>query len=184
MKNIYLLLICCLSINCSSDDKAINIVTEQIERGAVLRNVQRISKDFIHQDFDSTFSLTIEEQDIEEGGLLDFVRMYIAYEDRNESNGNGSTLETVIRDIPKSDFVTGEFGLPRHTIILPYQEVIDVTGIDSASILPGDQFKLRLEIHLTDGRTFSTDSGSATILTDFCFFRSPYRYEISIIEPF
>lgn len=183
MKNIYLLLICCLSINCSSDDKAINIVTEQIERGAVLRNVQRISKDFIHQDFDSSFSLLIEEQDLEDGGLLDFVRIYISYQDQNESNGINSTNELIVRDIPKSDFFIGEFGLPRTMIDLSYQDAIETLEINSEMILPGDQFALRLEIHLTDGRTFSTDTGSASILTDFCFFKSPYRYVISVIEP-
>ncbi len=177
----YLVAVCFFS--CSEDDKAIDVVVNEIERGAILRNIERISKDFIHEDFESTFSLTIEEQDLEEGDLLDFVRMYLAYEDRNDANGINTTSETVLGDIPKSDFFTGEFGLPRTTITLSYQDAVDSVGLDAPSILPGDQFKLRLEIHLTDGRTFSTDTGSASILTDYCFFKSPYRYEIAVIEP-
>lgn len=184
MKHSYIfLLMLFFCFSCSSDDKAIEIVSEQLERGAILRNIERVSKDFIHENFESSFSLLIEEQDLEDGGLLDFVRLYISYQDKNESNGINSVNELVVRDISRDDFYTGEFGLPRTIIDLSYQDAMDALDLNSDGILPGDQFRLRLEIHLTDGRTFSTDTGSASILTDFCFFKSPYRYEIAVIEP-
>ncbi|MFT5892778.1 MAG: hypothetical protein ACI9Y7_002891 [Dokdonia sp.] len=49
-------------------------------------------------------------------------------------------------------------------------------------IEPGDQFGLRMETHLLDDRTFSTLDTSASVLTDACFFKSPFRYEINVIE--
>ena len=61
--------------------------------------------------------------------------------------------------------------------------MINAHSLDLDNIEPGDQFEVRLEVFLTDGRSYSNDSGSASILTDFCFFKSPYRYVINVIEP-
>lgn len=183
MKKMYFVFVLILLFSCSEDDKTIDIVTENIERGAVLRNIDKISKDFVHTDFESAFQIVLEEQDSEDGGLLDFVRLYVSYEDRNMDNGNQSAIEQSVRDIPRSDFDIGPVNLPRTTLTFAYQEAIEVLDLEQALILPGDQFKLRLDLHLTDGRTFSNDSGSATIFTDICFFRSPYRYEITVVEP-
>ncbi len=183
MKQLFALVLLSLLISCSDDEKEIDILFEEVERGAVLRNIEKVSKDFVHEDFNSLFTLTIEEQDLEEGGLLDFVRIYVSYEDQNSSNGDNSEPEVVVSDIPKSDFFIGEFGLPRTTVNFSYQEAINALNIDSANILPGDLFKLRLEVFLTDGRSFSNSSGGPAVLSDFCFFKSPYRYEIAVIEP-
>lgn len=172
-----------LGLSCSDDEKAIDIVLEDVERGVILRNIDRISPNFEHENFQSVFAVEIEEQDIEEGGIFDFIRLYVAYADRRPENGSSSVSEIVLRDVPSSDFQTGPDGLPRGIVIVSYQEVIDALGVNAATILPGDQFDLRMEVNLTDGRTFSTENGSASILTDFCFFKSPYRYVINVIEP-
>ena len=171
-----------LAISCSTDDKAIDIVFEGIERGAVLRNINKVSKDFIHNDFESAFEIEIEEQDLEEGDLLNFVRVYIEFRDHTSGGSDTSTQEIALKDIQADAFNIGPDALPRTTVLVTYQEAIDALSINSALIEPGDQFGLRMEIHLTDGRTFSTINGSASILTDACFFRSPYRYEINVIE--
>lgn len=175
-------LILLLAISCSTDDKTIDIVFEGIERGAVLRNINKVSKDFIHNDFESAFEIEIEEQDLEEGDLLDFVRVYIEFRDHTAGGSDSSTQEITLKDIQAEAFNIGPDALPRTTFLVTYQEAIDALSINSGLIEPGDQFGLRLEIHLTDGRTFSTINGSASILTDACFFRSPYRYEINVIE--
>lgn len=171
------------TISCSNDDKAIDTVVEEIERGAILRNIDRISPDFNRTDTGSFFSVTLEEQDLEEGEIFDFVRLYIQYLDRTSSNGNTSTAEIILKDVPSSDFQLGSNGLPVGTITVTYQEAIDALNLDVNTVLAGDQFGLRMQIHLTDGRTFSSENGSASILTDACFFRSPYRYMINVIDP-
>lgn len=171
-----------LALSCSNDDKAIDEVVEEIERGAVLRNITKVSKDFIHTNFESAFEIEIEEQDIQEGGLLDFVRLYIEFRDRTVNTSDNSTQEIILKDIPSSEFELGPNSLPRTTVLVTYQEVVTALSINTALIEPGDQFDVRMEIHLIDGRTFSTMNNSASILTDVCFFRSPMRYEVNVIE--
>lgn len=170
------------TFSCSDGDKAIETVVAETERGTVLRNINRVSKDFIHTNFDSTFELEIEEQDIEGGNLLDFVRLHIEFRDHTIDGNNNSTQEVFLKDIPSSAFVIGPNTFPRTTILITYQEVIDALSIDTQFVEPGDQFGLRLETHLTDGRIFSTLDTSASVLTDACFFKSPFRYEINVIE--
>ncbi|WP_299681475.1 hypothetical protein [uncultured Dokdonia sp.] len=172
--------ICILS--CSEDDKVIDEVVQEIERGAILRNVNKIRKDFIHNDFESAFELEIEAQDIEDGALLDFVRLYIDFRDQTDSDVNLDTQEVMLRDVPASVFEIGPNGLPRTTVLVSYQEAVTALSVNTSLITPGDQFGLRMEIHLIDGRTFSNSNNSASILTDACFFKSPLRYEINVLE--
>lgn len=171
-----------LITSCSNDDKAIEIVLEEVERGAILRNIDRVSPNFERTDLQSRFIVILEEQDLEEGALFDFVRLYLQFKDRTPDNGDNSRSEIILKDIPSSDFQVGNNGLPVGTIEVIYQEAIDVLSLDVGAIQTSDQFELRAEIHLTDGRTFSTEKGSASILTDACFFKSPYRYVINVID--
>lgn len=169
--------------SCSNDDKTIDVVVERLERGAILRNIDRVSPNFERTNTESFFSVTLEEQDLEEGEIFDFVRLYLQFRDRTPENGIlPSVSEIQLRDVSSSDFQPGNNGLPVGTITVTYQEALDALSLNSSTILAGDQFYLRTEIHLTDGRTFSTDSGSASILTDACFFKSPYRYIINVID--
>ncbi|MEP0263469.1 hypothetical protein [Dokdonia sp.] len=169
-------------ISCSNDDKAIDALVEETERGAVLRNINKVSKDFIHNNFESAFDIEIEEQDLEDGALLDFVRLYVAFRDHTSGSNDNSVQEIMLRDIPSSEFVIGPDALPRTTVRVTYQDVVDALSINTLLIEPGDQFSLRMEIHLTDDRTFDTMDTTASILTDACFFKSPLRYEINVIE--
>ncbi|EAQ38406.1 hypothetical protein MED134_03804 [Dokdonia sp. MED134] len=183
MKKIYFIILVGILTACSDDEKAIEVVTEEIERGAVLRNINRIENNFEAGDLTSAFAVEVEEQDEEDGALLDFVRVYTKYIDRDVSNGNDTSPEIILKDIEASSFTTGPVGLPRHTLNVSYEETVTAHNLDLNAIQPGDQFEVRLEVFLTDGRSYSNDSGSASILTDFCFFKSPYRYVINVIEP-
>ncbi|MFC4636130.1 hypothetical protein ACFO3O_19645 [Dokdonia ponticola] len=181
-KAIFLIFSMTLCFSCSEDDKAIDTVVEEIERGAILRNIDRISPNFLRTDVQSAFTVVLEEQDLEEGGIFDFVRLYLQYKDRTPENGDLSASEIMLKDIPNTDFQTGSNGLPVGTVEVVYQEAIEAFSLDAGAIQAGDQFELRMEIHLTDGRTFSTENGSASIFTDACFFKSPYRYVINVID--
>lgn len=184
MKRLLLLLLGLIFIiSCKSDDKTIDVVNAGIERGVVLRNIERVSSNVINGDLSSFFSVLVEEQDVEEGGLLDRVILHVRFVDRTPENGDFSTVENVLKEIPKSEFLNGPFDLPRTTMTATYEELVQATGADFQSILSGDQFEIRAELILTDGRSFSNDSGSASILTDDCFFKSPFRYVVNVITP-
>ncbi len=169
--------------SCDSDEMTIDVVVEQTEFGAILRTIDRINPDFEHTNFQSTFSIVVEEQDEEEGLLFDFLRLFVQYVDRSPENGLSTTQELILRDIPASDFEIGPNGFPRDSINIVYQDAIDLLNLDATTISIGDQFMLGVEIHLTDGRTFSNEDGSSRIFTDACSFKSPYRYVINVIDP-
>ncbi len=169
--------------SCSSDDKAFDIINRDIQRGALLRNINRIDNNFISGDLNSTFAVEIEEQDGEWGDLLDYVRVYTKYIDRDVSNGNDSSPEIMLKDIEASSFTAGPYGLPRDTLEISYDEVVNKHNLDIGNIRPGDQFEVRLDLVLKDGRSFSNNSASAHMLTDICNYKSPFRYVINVLEP-
>lgn len=172
-----------LSQSCSDDDKAIDTVFQETERGAVLRTIERDNENFIDGDLTSTFSILIEEQSIETDNQFENVLIFVKYIDRDPSGLGMQTAETLLRAIPPDEFFTGPVQLPRLALNIEYQEVIEALNLDINTIEPGDQFELRMELVLNDGRSFSNDSASAVILTDFCSFKSPYRYVINVLEP-
>lgn len=180
---VLLLITLFLSQSCTDDEKAIQTVFAQTERGAVLRTIERVNENFIDGDLTSTFSILIEEQSIETDNQFENVLIFVKYIDRDPSGLGMETAETLLRAIPPDEFFTGPVQLPRLALNIEYQEVIEALNLDINTIEPGDQFELRMELVLNDGRSFSNDSASAVILTDFCFFKSPYRYVINVLEP-
>ena len=78
-KIIFSVLSLILFISCSEDDKAIDTVFQEIERGAILRNIDRVSPNFDRTDLQSAFIVVLEEQDLEEGGIFDFVRFSVIF---------------------------------------------------------------------------------------------------------
>lgn len=187
MKRILLFIcsLCALAlfIQCTDGGKAIEEVMEEIERGAVLRNIEYNNIVFNINDANSVYSIVLEEQDIQEGALLKDVSIYIQFVDRTTSEGNFSSQELLLKTMPKSDFQIGPDGLLRTTLSISFSEALAATGLTLAQAACKDQFEIRLVLNLTDGRSFDTPTASASILTDDCFFKSPYRYSIPIVDP-
>lgn len=166
-------------VSCSNDEKAIDLVTNNISRGTILRNVERLSSNFINSDTSSRFELLVEQQ----GEVFDFLRLHIKYIDRDEDGIGIISEEVIFRNIEPNEFYNGPLGLPRILLSFSYQEVLEALFLDEVDIIPGDQFEIRAEIFLEDGRSFSNDSAGPTILGDGGFFKSPFRYVINVIEP-
>lgn len=175
--------ICFLCVQCTDGNKAIETVMEEVERGAVLRNIDFNNIVFDINDLQSTYSIVLEEMDIEEGGLLKEVDVFIQFVDRTTSTANLTSQESLLMSIPKSDFEVGPFGLFRTTMNFSFEEALSATGLTQTQAECKDQFEIRLVLNLTDGRSFDTPTASASILTDDCFFKSPYRYSIPIVNP-
>lgn len=182
MKNIVTLLSIILFtlLSCSSDDKPIDIFLNA-PKGALLINTEIGSDNFIMNDLQSEFSVEVRANDQKQGEFFDFVRVYIDFKS-NTTNGLNNRDEVILRDIPRSEFYLGEFGRPRTLLNYSFQEVLDAFGLTIDDVAPGDQFFLRPDMHLKDGRTIGYVNRSPSIIADFCE-NSPFYYQINIVDP-
>lgn len=183
MKNRYFIALAFLCINCSSDEKTIEVVINDIERGAVIRTLSVNYAEFHPGDLTSTFNVDLEEQDLENGDLLNEVDVYIRFLDNTVTTGNSSTPEVLYKTFTASDFTTGPDDLPRTNLSISYQEALEATGLTENLVECKDQFLVRLDLKLTDGRSFSHGDSSSDIIAFDTFFSSPFCYTINVVEP-
>lgn len=96
-------LIVCLFVTCSSDEKPIDFILNNVSRGSVLRNIERISPNFVYNEPTSKFELLVEQQ----GMVFDFVRLHLTFVDRDVSGVATRSQELVLKDIDSDEFFTG-----------------------------------------------------------------------------
>ena len=85
------LLVAVLFVACESDDKLIDDIQADIERGAVLRTITNSPNSFVFDDPTSEWVITWEAQDIEDGALFDDIEIYVDFVDNTPEDG---TVET------------------------------------------------------------------------------------------
>ena len=182
MKNIFKLLftasILLFAYGCTTDGEHLASYDHSgdVEYGAVLRTVDDMPQNnLINTSFDdSAFIVTVEEQDIEDGGLLQEMRISAVFDDYTPDNGVTEASE-LVQAVPASEFYTDtEFGLPRFDINVSWGTIKDVFGFVGGEFQPGDIVRIELELELTDGRVFGPESASAIISSGF--FSSPFQY--------
>ncbi len=167
--NIFLAITVAFSaISCQESDNAIDQVFAGTTYGAILRTVKLNSGEFNSYDLNSKFDVDIEEQDPEDGALLDNVEVYLQFK------GNDVLLKT----IPASAFTPGPYGLPRNTISVTLQEAVTALGLSSSDYTGGDALPVRLQLNLTDGRSFTDSDASGSLQGSY--FSSPYKYNTVI----
>ncbi len=165
---------------CSEDDKLTVDIQENIERGAVLRTISNNPNSFTFDDPDSEWTLTIEQQDLEDGALLGSVDVLVNYLDLT---GNGvSATETAMMNVPASAFTDDVNGLPRTTITMTYTEALTTLGLPFDTSYAGDATNIRLVLNLTDGRSFTNTDVTGTVQGG-SFFASPFNYISNIVCP-
>ena len=159
-----------------SEDKPVNILLDTVERGAILRTISVSGNTFNVLDTSSEWSVQLEEQDAEQGGLFQEIKLYGSLIDNTPEGGTTNVDEALVKTIPSSSFsATGTpFGLPRGTVSTSFQEVLDALGIVSGDYDGGDVILLRLELVLTDGRSFSNNA--AGTVSGGSFYSSPFQY--------
>ena len=177
MKNIlfrlFLLSGLVLFTRCEDPDNAIYTVLEDYTNGAVLRTKSdpRNSFQFNRSEPDQAFFVKIEQQDEENGDLLERVDVYVTL--------NGSSYaEARAASFARSAFTLNDNGLNEIEISLTLTQAIAAIGAASSDYSGGDSITVRLELVLTDGRTFS--SGDATGSLQGSYFSSPYAYNAVI----
>ena len=168
-----------LIVSCSSDDKVVDDVQNDITNGAILRTLSVNNATLNSSDPDSEFSVTVEEQDVEDGALMESVSIYVSINDLTPDNGTTVANDVFIKEIPASAFTTGELGLPRATLTATFGEAATAMGLTSADHSPGDVFVFGLSLKLTDGRIFDASNAGGIITGGF--FASPFKYNALIL---
>ncbi|MEM9078537.1 MAG: hypothetical protein AAGC43_15960 [Bacteroidota bacterium] len=175
---------------CESDDKIVDTILAEVGTGAVIRTIDE-DNDLVYNDvttsFDagSAYTLVLEEQDEEEGALLESVEIFVNFDDNSTDGGDMSTSEVPLQTLQASDFSTGDRGLPQVTVSYTSAELVSATGIDESMIVGKDRFEFRLVLNLTNGETF-TNSDVGGPVSGGAFFSAPFEYfpviECSITE--
>ncbi|WP_394747237.1 hypothetical protein [Spongiimicrobium salis] len=164
--------------SCSSDDKIVDQILEGVGTGAILRTRSETNNlvfNDVTRTFDagSNYALTIEEQDEEEGALLESVEIFVAY--RDNSGGEMTTQEVPLQTLMASDFTTGERGLPEASVSYTSDQLVSTTGITESMVVGKDRFEFRLVLNLTNGEVFSNNDVGGPV-SGGSFFSAPFEY--------
>jgi len=187
MKNIFKIFIAVFTAalifnSCSTDDKVIDEVLDGVENGAVLRGDDDTLINDLVLDLPSMFYVDLQEQDVEDGALLESMDVYVTFNENSDIAGDSSpatTTEVFARNVPAADFSVGEFGLPAYTLNMPLSELLSLVNLTSdEQIYVNDTFVVRLVLKLTDGREFSV-AETANVVTGG-FFNSPFQYVVTV----
>jgi len=189
MKNLFTILglaavVLFSTISCTEEDNVVDDVLTGVTSGAVLRTISIIANEIPIGDDTALFSIEVEEQDNQDGALLESVDVYTTFADGSPDDGDSSaatTSEVFLFNIPASSFTAGPFGLPRATITIPATDLIAAVNLTNDALFGGDAFTTRLALNLTDGRTFSVDNAGGIITGGF--FNSPFQYTTPIVCP-
>jgi hypothetical protein len=172
-----------LATSCEDSDTVVDQVVDGTTRGVVLRTVS-IDENEIIFDLENSvligggFTATVEAQDTEEGELISEIEVYGGFRD-NTSDGIDSKDEVLLEVIPASAGEIGEFGLPRFTYSASFEELQSELGLPGDAFFGGDQFTIRFEAVLVDGRRFSFDDNTGTLTGSF--FSSPFLYTANVV---
>ena len=169
---------------CEEGNEVFDQIVDGEQRGAVLRTVSIEEAEALYDVVNSTitsggFSIILEEQDQENGALLSSVDVFLGFLDNTEGGADNSKDEIFLETIPGSAFTTGEFGLPRVEYSITAEAMQQALGLTGDQIFGGDQFTIRFELVLTDGRTFSDDDNTGTLTQSY--FSSPFLYTTNVV---
>jgi len=164
---------------CDSNN-VIEQVTGSVKSGAVLRTVAVLSNTLNSSIPTTSWGVTVEEQDDQNGALLKSVGVYVTFKDLTPDNGTTVASDKLVKTIAGSAFTAGPFGLPRATISATFAEAVSAMGVTPSQYAPGDLFVFELRLELTDGRIFTSADVNGTV-SGGSFFKSPFKYNALIV---
>ena len=173
-----------LFMACEDGDTTFDEIISNEQRGAVLRTVSIAESEILYDVATSSvlggnFTVTLEEQDQQDGALLGGVEVFIAFEDETPGGTDNDRDEVLLEVIPASAFSQGEFGLPRTEYSVSAETLQTTLQLSGDQIFGGDRFTVRFELVLTDGRRFSLANNSGTLTG--AFFSSPFQYNVNVV---
>ena len=162
------------------DNKLVDEVQATVERGAIVRTISLEGGSWNVVDDTETITIEMEMQDKEFGALLREVRVFADLVD-NTSGNTIDPAEVLLTTLPASVWADDVWGLPRTTFTTTLADVATALGgLNLGDYNCGDQFNLRLELELTDGRVW-TNTDLAGTVSGGSYFSSPLNYRISLI---
>lgn len=168
--------------SCDEGDAVVDDIVAGTERGAILRTVAVTSNELPIGVSDGFFAVDLEVQSAENGTLVESIDVFASFNDNTPDNGKGATTtDALVETISKSTFTVGEFGLPRFSYQVTLATLLSSTGVAEADIDGSDQFRVRFELILNDGRKFSFAQNSGTLTGSY--FSSPFLYSATIVCP-
>lgn len=170
---------CFFIISCSNDDKVAFTNAADREIGAYVRTTETVNADFSIDNPDDVFRVELEVHDEQNGALLEAIEVYLTYKKTGASPSNEVLVKTLTSDV----FVIGEFGKPVSSLTVSFEEALTAFNLTMADISCKDQFEVRINQKLTDGRSFTTGQSSSKIIAADDFWSSPFCYTINVISP-
>ena len=178
------------TVSCEPDDNVFINATDTLEPGLVVRTLSISGTSF---DFFNVAESELEvgfEIQTPVGDVVSEVRIFGDFQDNtffdSEFNSNGTTAvdEALLQTITGAELTPGRFDFPTGDFTFTYQQLLDALGLQNNldTVFASDQFVVRVEVELTDGRVFSNDGTNSPSL-DAGFFISPFRYFPTIVCP-
>jgi hypothetical protein len=158
-----------VTVSCQEPDTTINDVLDNYVTGAVLRGWNPTGDYNFFAPSTSIFTVEIEEHDDQNGALMQDVQVFVSL---------NSGTEVLIRTLTSTDFAVGPTGLPRHQLTVTLGESIAALGLSSSQYTGGDVINIRLQLNLTDGRSYTAKDAASSLTGSY--FKSPYIYNMTI----
>lgn len=154
-----------ITFACEKPDNVISDVPDTYETVATLRTITSSGEYNYNAPEASVFSITIEEYDEENGALMENVEVYVSL--------NGGD-EALVKTIASSTFIVGPTGSPRTDLTVSLAEAVAALGLSRTDYTGGDSIKIRLQLNLIDGRSFSSESVTGSMTGSY--FKSPFEF--------
>jgi hypothetical protein len=173
-----IMVLCLIFImSCSKDESVTSKIQSEVSAGGILRTIKVNQSTFNFFDTNSKWSVTVEEQDATNGSIFSEIKVYAT-----QITGGVTKPEKFVKSVPASNFAIGPNGYPRGDVSATLAETLTALGITTGAYTPSDKISMRLQLVLTDGRTFSTKDVSPTI-SGGSYFSSPFQYSVQFFCP-
>lgn len=183
MKNIFLKLtlfsFVFLLFSCSDAEEVVDVVIDGTTQGGVLRTLES-STELPIGLADAELELLLEVQDAEDGNLSDFIEVYASFIHITGSGANDRD-EVLLKTVPNSTW-NFEGRLPTAVVSTNLNELQTALNLGNNDFTGGDRFVIRVELVFKDGRRWSNNNASPTVLGNL-FFASPFVYNANVICP-
>jgi hypothetical protein len=161
-----------------------NIPYSTFDTGVYLRTIARTSVDFQLADLPkSTFALTLEAVDIEDGATVETVDIMVRHRRLIPGVGLEYTPtggDVKVMTLTASDFTANsESRFLRTSFVVTAAEAIAAVGLTDAYLKKGDVFEFRLNLVDKKGRSFNSSNVSTNVAGGVKY-SSPFQYFVDV----